>query len=163
MKIATKLYLLVALLLALAMIIGGMGLYGMKTAVGGLETVYNDRVVPLRDLKDIADAYAVNIVDTTHKVRNGGMSFPDGLASVEKAEKLIAERWKAYLSTILVDEEKKLVAEIEPRMKVADVAVAKLKTLLRETGSKDIAGFSASELYPAIDPVSDSFSRLVQV
>jgi len=47
MKIATKLYLLVGLLLGLSALIGGLGLYGMKVAVGGLETVYQDRVVPL--------------------------------------------------------------------------------------------------------------------
>jgi len=163
MKIATKLYLLVGLLLALSVSVGGMGLLGMKTAVGGLETVYNDRVVPLRDLKDIADAYAVNIVDTTHKVRNNGMNPQEGLASVEQAEKLIAERWKAYLGTVLVDEEKKLVAEIEPRMKVADLTVAKLKTLLRESKQDEIATFAAQELYASIDPVSESFSRLVTV
>lgn len=163
MKIATKLFLLVGLLLTLSAIIGGMGLYGMKVAVGGLGTVYNDRVVPLRDLKDIADAYAVNIVDATHKVRNQGMSPQDGLASVEQAEKLIAERWKAYLGTVLVEEETKLVAEIEPRMKAANAAVAKLKTLLRESKLEEIAVFSAKELYPAIDPVSESFSKLVMV
>ena len=163
MKIATKLYFLVSLLLVLSAIIGGMGLYGMKVAVGGLGTVYNDRVVPLRDLKDIADAYAVNIVDATHKVRNHGMSPQDGLAGVEQAEKLIAERWKAYLGTVLVEEETKLVAEIEPRMKAADAAVSKLKTLLRESRMDEIATFSAKELYPAIDPVSESFSKLVTV
>jgi methyl-accepting chemotaxis protein len=163
MKIASKLYLLVGLLLTLSALVGGMGLYGMKVTVGGLETVYNDRVVPLRDIKDIADAYAVNIVDTTHKVRNNGMSPQEGLASVEQAEKLIAERWKAYLGTVLVDEEKKLVAEIEPRMKVADVTVAKLKTLLREVKSAEIATFAAYELYTSIDPVSESFSKLVLV
>ena len=163
MKIATKLYLLVGLLLALSAGVGGMGLFGMKTTVDGLEAVYNDRVVPLRNLKDIADAYAVNIVDTTHKVRNNGMSPQEGLASVEQAEKLIAERWKAYLGAVLVDEEKKLAAEIEPRMKVADLAVAKLKTLLRESQQEEIATFAAYELYTAIDPVSESFSKLVTV
>ena len=163
MKISTKLYLLVGLLLGLSSVIGGMGLYGMKVAVGGLETVYNDRVVPLRDLKEIADAYAVNIVDTTHKVRNNGMSPKEGLASVEQAEKLIAERWKAYLGTVLVDEEKQLVKEIEPRMKVADFTVANLKTLLREGKQAEIATFAAYELYTSIDPVSDSFSKLVAV
>ncbi|MBE7421456.1 MAG: methyl-accepting chemotaxis protein [Zoogloeaceae bacterium] len=162
MKIASKLYLLVGLLLALSAAIGGMGLYGMKTAVGGLETVYNDRVVPLRDLKDIADAYAVNIVDATHKVRNNGMSPQEGLASVEKAEKIIAERWKAYLATSLGDEDKRLVAEIEPRMQVANLTVAKLKSLLGEAKSAEIATFAAYELYSSIDPVSESFSRLVQ-
>ncbi len=163
MRIATKLYLLVGLLLVLSAVIGGMGLYGMKVAVGGLETVYNDRVVPLRDLKDIADAYAVNIVDATHKVRNGGMSPQEGLASVEQAEKLIAERWKAYLGTALVDEEKALVSEIEPRMKAADAAVARLKPMLMRQDLVEVAGFAAGEIYRAIDPVSESFSKLVLV
>jgi len=163
MKIASKLYSLVGVLLILAATVGGVGLYGMDMAVTGLDTVYSDRVVPLRDLKDIADAYAVNIVDTTHKVRNGRMTPKDGLTMVEQAEKLIDERWKTYLGTILVDEEKKLIAELEPRMKAADAAVAKLKPMLREARIEDIAAFAANDLYPAIDPVSDSFSKLVVV
>ncbi|CAG0966132.1 Methyl-accepting chemotaxis protein IV [Burkholderiales bacterium] len=163
MKIASKLYALVGALLALAVLVGGLGLYGMKSMVAGLETVYSDRVVPLRDLKDIADAYAVDIVDNTHKVRNRNLTPQEGLANVEKAEKVIVQRWKAYLGTVLVDEEKKLVAEIEPRMKAGDTATAKLKGLLREGRIDDIASFSANELYPAIDPVSESFSKLVVV
>jgi methyl-accepting chemotaxis protein len=161
MKIATKLYLLVGLLLALSAVVGGMGLYGMKVSVDGLETVYNDRVVPLRDIKDIVDAYAVNIVDATHKVRNGGMTPQEGLASIEQAEKLIAERWKAYMGTELIDEERKLVAEIKPRLDVANYTVGQLKTLLQEGKPEAIASFAAYELYPNIDPVSESFSKLV--
>lgn len=163
MKIASKLYALIGTLLALAALVTGMGLYGMRSMVAGLETVYNDRVVPLRDLKDIADAYAVDIVDNTHKVRNRNLAAKEGLANVEKAEKVIAQRWKAYLGTVLVDEEKRLVTEIEARMKVSDAATAGLKALLREERIDDIARFAASELYPAIDPVSESFSKLATV
>ncbi|MBI3147417.1 MAG: methyl-accepting chemotaxis protein [Betaproteobacteria bacterium] len=163
MSIANKLYALIGALLALAAGVSGLGLYGMKSMVAGLETVYHDRVVPLRDLKDIADAYAVDIVDNTHKVRNRNLNPQEGLANVEKAEKLIAQRWKAYLATVLVEEEKKLVAEVEPRMKAGNEATAKLKNLLREGRIDDVAAFAASELYPAIDPVSESFSKLVLV
>ncbi|MBZ0126458.1 MAG: methyl-accepting chemotaxis protein [Rhodocyclaceae bacterium] len=163
MKIATKLYLLVGLLLGLSALIGGLGLYGMKVAVGGLETVYQDRVVPLRSIKDIADAYAVSIVDVTHKVRNNGMSPQEGLSSVERAEKLISDNWKAFRAAAHADEEKALVDEIEPRMQVADVAVAKLKALLRDAAASEIATFAAYELYTSIDPVSESFAKLVTV
>ncbi len=135
----------------------------MRLAVGGLDTVYKDRVVPLRDLKQIADAYAVDIVDVTHKVRNGNLPPADGLASVERAEALIAKNWKGYLGTVLVDDEKKLVPQIETRMKAADQASGRLKALLRERNLDGIAGFAASELYPAIDPVSESFSQLIEV
>jgi hypothetical protein len=74
MKIGVRLYILVGFFIVLLMVVGIMGLSSMKKASDGLETVYNDRVVPLRDLKVIADMYAVNIVDTSHKVRNGKSS-----------------------------------------------------------------------------------------
>ena len=69
LSVNIRLFLLVGLLSLVSVIVGLMGLRGMSETVGGLRTVYEDRVVPLRDLKVIADLYAVNIVDMTHKVR----------------------------------------------------------------------------------------------
>jgi methyl-accepting chemotaxis protein len=161
MKIAAKLYLLVGLLLALSAAIGGMGLYGMKVAVGGLETVYNDRVVLLQDLKEISDAYAVNIVGAATRVRNGVMSAEDGAASVEKAEKLIVEKWKAYMATKMDEEEKQAAGEVDVRMQIADFTVVKLKELLRGGSAADIANFVTYEMNTSIDPVSEFLSKLV--
>ena len=70
-KIRTHLFLLAGCLLLGLLCVGGLGLYGLQATVKGLQTVYLDRVVPLRDLKLIADLYAVNIVDATHKARSG--------------------------------------------------------------------------------------------
>jgi methyl-accepting chemotaxis protein len=163
MKISSKLYLLVSILLGLALTIGLMGLHGMGIVTNGLRTVYEDRVIPLRDLKQVADAYAVDIVDTTHKVRNGNLSPAEGLSNVERAEGVIRQRWQAYTSTLLVDREKTLVAEITPRIASADTRVAELKTLLRTGDKEGLAAFAAQKLYPAIDPVSETISRLVDV
>ena len=163
MKIASKLYLLVAALLAICCVVGGTGLHGMHIAVGGMKTIYQDRIVPLRDLKEVADAYAVDIVDATHKVHNGNFTMEQGLASVDKARARIGERWKAYLATEQVAEEKALVDEILPRMKAADAAVDKLRALLSRQDAQAIASFAGQELYPAIDPVSESIGKLVTV
>ena len=46
----------------------------MQRANHGLNTVYQDRVVPLKQIKLVSDAYAINIVDTAHKVRDGAMA-----------------------------------------------------------------------------------------
>jgi hypothetical protein len=73
MKMSSRLSLLVALMGIVLVVVGGTGLTGMSNTVGGLKTVYQDRVIPLRDLKLISDLYAVNIVDTAHKVRNDNM------------------------------------------------------------------------------------------
>lgn len=163
MTIKTKLIALVAFLVFLAAVNGLLGLYGMNQSVAGLNSVYQDRVVPLRDLKMIADAYAVNIVDTNHKVRNGNLSTAEGIKSLDFAQKLIAERWKAYQATHLVEEEKRLVADLEPLMLKGDQATAELRKRFEAGDMEGIAAFSAEMLYPAIDPISEDFTKLIEV
>ena len=63
-KIGTRLYSLLAFLALLVVIVGFIGLHSAKLSNDALDTVYKDRVVPLKELKVIADMYAVNIVDT---------------------------------------------------------------------------------------------------
>src|SRR5687768_9144726 len=91
---------LIATLTALAVTLAGTTALLHKAssdAEASLQTIYADRVVPLRDLKLIADAYAVNIVDTTHKVRSGAFTWEEGIASVQKSTTQISELWNAYI------------------------------------------------------------------
>ena len=64
-----------------------------------LKTVVEDRLTPAKQLKIVADLYAVNIVDIAHKVRNGGMDWGAGETSIQDARKGIAATWSAYRST----------------------------------------------------------------
>ena len=163
LKIGTRLFLLLGILIAALLVIGTLGIKGLKETNAGMQTVYNDRVVPLKGLKVIADMYAVNIVDASHKVRNGNFSWDAGAASVREAEKTIDREWTAYLGTVLVDEEKALVARIKPVMSTASERVQRLTKILE---SKDTAGLDAfvkNELYQQIDPISALFSELVDV
>ncbi|MFI3123344.1 MAG: MCP four helix bundle domain-containing protein, partial [Methylococcales bacterium] len=129
----------------------------------GLQTVYLDRVVPLKDLKIIADMYAVNIVDTTHKVRNGNISWQEASKNVDDAEKTIQEKWDGYLATVLVAEEEKLVAEIKPLLSSTQIKVDRLQAILNRNDNAAVSDFSINELYPAIDPISTKFSELIDV
>jgi methyl-accepting chemotaxis protein len=135
----------------------------MRSAVNGLDTVYKDRVVPLRDLKVIADMYAVNIVDTAHKARNGGIGYQEALKNVNEAEARVEKTWQAYLATELVPEETRLVAEIEPLMKASKAPIQRLKDLLTRGDAEGLAHFTAKDLYPTIDPLSAKFSDLIEV
>jgi methyl-accepting chemotaxis protein len=163
LNVGTRLMLLVALLGLLSVTIGVNGLRGMAMCVAGLQTVYDDRVVPLRDLKVIADMYAVNIVDTSHKVRNGNISWDEGLKNLDDAELQIADKWKHYKNTVLVPEEERLVAEIEPMFKSTQIELDHLRDILKRQDKQAIAEFTAGPLYPAIDPISGKFSDLIEV
>lgn len=163
MNVAARLYWMVALLGVFLVAIGGLGLSGMNSARAGLETVYNDRVVPLRDLKLIADKYAVNIVDTSHKTRNGNISMEQGRRNVEDAQAAIQKAWSAYLATVLVPREAALVNDIKPLMEKADAATANLLGYLKAGDRGRLEAFTINDMYPVIDPVSDKISDLVEV
>ena len=120
LTIRARLLMLVGAMLAACLVIGLTGLNAQQRSVAGLNTVYLDRVVPLRDLKLIADLYAVKIVDTTHKTRSGMLSYPQARDEVRSARAEISRLWSAYMNTRLVDAERQIASRIETLMKAAD-------------------------------------------
>jgi len=163
MTVAARLYSLFGMMTVLMVAIGVIGLKTAQDSDNALDSVYKDRVVPLKDLKVIADMYAVNIVDTSHKVRNGNLKWGDGRKNVEEAKQTIEEKWQAYLATTLVAEERKLIEEIAPMKKAADASVNTLTDIMKKEDGAMLARFTVTDLYPAIDPVSGKFSELVDV
>jgi hypothetical protein len=107
--------------------------------------------------------YGTNIIDTTHKVRDGVVSWSDGRKNLAEARKKIADEWKDYTGTYLAPEEKKLVDEATPLMKTADEAVDKLSAIFVKEDKGALAGFVAKGLYPAIDPFTDKISNLTDL
>ncbi|MGL5156117.1 MAG: MCP four helix bundle domain-containing protein, partial [Aeromonas veronii] len=58
---------MLCMLCLLLLAVGSLGLYNMQSSNTGLQRVYNDRVVPLKQLKTISDSYAVSIIDNLNK------------------------------------------------------------------------------------------------
>jgi len=85
----------------------------MRSMSERTRTIVEDRVLPMDQLKKIADMYAVNIVDTTHKVRAGALTWEEGDKSIRDALDMIDEQWTAYMATYLTDEEKALAKKFE--------------------------------------------------
>jgi methyl-accepting chemotaxis protein len=163
MKVGTKLYSTVALMSIMLIAVGVIGLKLARVSNNGLDTVYKDRVEPLEQLKIISDMYAVNIVDTSHKVRNGSLNWGEGRRNVDEAVKTINEKWKVYLSTTLVNEEKKLVDQITPLKNKSDETVARLRGLLAKEDREGLVNFTVKEMYPAIDPLTEKIAALVNL
>lgn len=163
LTIRVRLLILIAVMLGGSLLIGGTGLVGLRTLLGGLNSVYLDRVVPLRDLKQVADLYAVNIVDASHKARSGSLAYTEAATLVEKAEVQIEKIWQAYLQTQLIDDEKRLISEIEPLMQAARAPLQTLKSSLRSNDEQALISFIDQQLYLRIDPLSEKFSALIEV
>ncbi|MBT9457598.1 MAG: MCP four helix bundle domain-containing protein [Burkholderiaceae bacterium] len=162
-SIKARLFMLVGALLALLVIDAASSVSRLRQSNAVLATIYNDRVVPLKQLKAIADAYAVNTVDSTHKTRDGILTAAQGLKSIDEAHTTIEKQWKAYTATQLVAKEQELVRRAEPLMKQADAAGQRAQELMRKNDIDGLREFAAKQMYPAIDPVGAVIDELITV
>ncbi len=84
-QIGTRLGISIFLLILPLFFIGLISYWDMEEIIGSLKTIYEDRVIPLSQLKKVSDLYAVQIVDTTHKVKNKSINWQEGLQNIHNA------------------------------------------------------------------------------
>ena len=161
MSIKFRLLFTLGMLTLLLIMMGLMGLGGLRQTVRGMETIYHDRVVPLDQLKKISDAYAVDIVYTAHEVRNGNQTNVKSVEAVDKARRVIKEQWAAYSASNHAEgEEKALVQQIESAMTTAEAAVSELRGIFERRDGEALTWFTVNKMYPAINPVMALIAKL---
>jgi len=163
LSLAFKCYCVLAAALFGVVLLGGLSVHSLGKVVAGIETVYKDRIVPMDSLKKISDMYAVNIVDTCHKVRNGNLTFEAGLKNLKDAQAVIAKEWQAYNSTVLTKEEEALVEGLNGIKAKGDALCSSLETALATKNMDRLAVIATSELYPVIDPITEKVSDLMNL
>ena len=84
--------------------IAGLSVYALTVFSDinrGVSSIYNDRIVPMKDLKEISDDYAVFVVDAINKANAGVISSKEALKQLEEAETSIETSWQSFTSTKL--------------------------------------------------------------
>jgi methyl-accepting chemotaxis protein len=162
-SIKGRLMAMVGILLALLLVSAGFGISNSRQASSTLGALYNDRVVPLQQLKQVSDGYAVGIVDAAHKVRDGAFTPAQGIKAVTEARASIEKAWLAYTATELITQEKALIAKGEQLFKQANAAADRLLGFMQSNDIEGLKASAAKEMYPAIDPLADVVSALIQV
>jgi methyl-accepting chemotaxis protein len=152
-----------AIMLVLMLIIGGGGFWGMSTMNNGLNSVYVDRVVPLQQLKLISDAFAVNIVDASHKAYAGSITPAEADRNMADALAAIDRNWKAYLATSLTTEEKRLADNAQVAMRPAEQVVTEMRAILGRGDLEHLREIKNTRMYPAVDPVTGAIDKLTQL
>lgn len=162
-SIKLKLYTLILVVIIIIASLVSFSVSSLNKINYSLKTVYNDRVIPLQQLKQISDLYAVNIVDTTHKLRNKNINNTEAQTSIVDAMKEIDEIWKTYTSTFLTADEKKLVEESEVLFKNANTSIENLLGIIKSGDEDALIKYTVDELYGAIDPITAKISELIEL
>ncbi len=155
---------LVVALTALTVVVGCLlvgGFAYLNFAGGTVDSVIADDLGPTHLLKEIADAYAVDIVDNVHKVRSGARSFEEGAQALADSLKVIERNWAEFITHVNhADEIIKRDAAIT-RMTAAGPALDELGAILDRRDQQALVAFAEGQLYPAIDPISEAIGVLV--
>lgn len=124
--------------------------------------IYDDRIVPLRDLKVIADDYAVGIIDAVNKLDNDLITNNEALTLITNAQKNISVHWEKYISTKLTPEEKVLAEEAEKLFADANNSINYVVVGIKDNNTMLISDFNGG-LYETIDPISNKITELIEL
>jgi methyl-accepting chemotaxis protein len=162
-KLKNKVFLnnIIAILFLLIIVL--ISILNNHNTLKGMETLYLDRIIPLEQLKQVSDLYAVNIVDATHKTRSKKFTNEEGLKTIELAESQINTIWNQYLTTYLVKEEIEIIEEIKPLIKRVNNSIADLKDILKNNDTKALNYYVEELMYPEFDPLTDNISNLINL
>lgn len=160
-KISTKLFVLVFLISTIIVSIGIYGTYNLQIINESLQTVYKDRVVPLDQLKKVSDSYAVDIVDASHKIRNGNIGWKAGRKRIKKAIIQINENWQAYLLTYMEGDELKLAGEANKMMELSSESLEVLEEIIDKEDRAMLETYIVEDLYKNIDPITEKINELM--
>ena len=163
LQIQTRLLLLSAVLLVLLCFTGLWGLHGMRSSVQSLEMVYSQRVVVLRDLKEVADKYTVDVVGATYKANSSLISMGQARDSIIAAEKLIDEKLAHYRQLSRQGDELYKADELFASVSAAAKSLNELKIILEAEDIFALGQFTVKTLPHVIDPVSKRIADLINL
>ncbi|SFL12266.1 ATP-binding protein [Lysobacter sp. cf310] len=125
-----------------------------------LLTLRDDSLRSLRRIKMVSDAYGLDVVDTTFRVRNNLVPWREGVATIDEARERIDESWAVLAQLPRTPEEQvHFRAAAEARV-AADAAAAELRAILLREDIDALGAFADTRLYPAIDPVTQRLKLL---
>lgn len=121
-------------------------------------------MVQLKELKQIADLYAVKVIDAANKANVGGIAPSNAKADMQQAQREIAQIWQQYRSREMSAAEQQEAASVQALFGAADQQIAAVVTVLDQMQgeARDLLAARIMPLYGVIDPVSDGVSALVE-
>ncbi|MEQ1517241.1 MAG: Tar ligand binding domain-containing protein, partial [Usitatibacteraceae bacterium] len=165
LSIKSQLVLVISLLALLVVAIGGFGLFGMTRANNGLNTVFEDRVVPLGQIAEIQRLTTHNLFDV-----NTALAAPNAevigkhTADIEANIAKIAKVWEVYMATSLTKEEEILAKKFtEDRKAFVEKGLLPAIKALRANDLKEATRLSTEVLGPLSKPVGAGSEALTKL
>lgn len=170
LSVGQRLALLVGVPLAIIILLVWSSLSSFATINSGVGRIYDDRVVPLTQLKSIMDGYTL-IINAINKADNGLKNPGEAFQELQQGQQIIKDSWRDYTSGRLNTKERELVDSTEVLFGDAETTIEEAATILKDMGDTlqfDEYGDTLitdynGDLFEYVDPIADKVEQLIQL
>ncbi|MDH1703884.1 methyl-accepting chemotaxis protein [Comamonas terrigena] len=162
-SIRARLWRLVISLLVLVATSALALMWQLQVANQRLSSIYNDRVLPMQQLKVSADSYSVKLIEVATKVYVQQILPEHGQQMLAEQRQRTEAMWAAYLATDLLDSEKELIQRIEGLKEAAQPRLKELDSILTNYDMERMSAFIEYRLFPTVTPLAKAFDELIDI
>jgi methyl-accepting chemotaxis protein len=159
-SIRLRLLLAISSLVFACMLVGIAGWFAKSIGTNSVEMIFRQILHPSMELKVVADVFAIDIVDTSHKVRAGTMSRSEAAALIRGGLSKAEESQQHLASDIKSDEGRLDLQRADELAKVAFAETRRFLTILDNGSQDDIVRYVEKDMYPAIEPLTLEIAKL---
>lgn len=165
LTIRSRLVFILSVLVAFLLGIQLLGLFGMSNAIGGLETVYHDRAIPLKQVGYIESLLLQNRLAITSALLMPTPEIIEGkTALVGKNIERIDRTWERYMLTHLTPDERKLALKFASDRDIfLNEGVIPAVAALRANKIGEAHRLLVEKVRPLYVPVGGSIEALVML
>ena len=165
LKISTRLILLIGTLAAMLVATGLAGMSGISQSNAALQSVYQDRTIPMGQLADIQHqmllnrlAIANSVLDPTPETLSKSMAdVGTNLATIQKT-------WDAYMATYLTPEEALMAKKFnEDRTQFVQDGLQPAVAALRANDIEEAHRLILKKIQPLSGPMDDGLEALMDI
>ena len=165
MKLGSRLWLLLALLLALLLGVAVLGLFGINKSGQDLKSVYQDRLIPMAQIAKIEFLLYENRLLVEEALSSRSQSeISEHLEATEQNVSEISKIWDRYMLTYLTPEESNLAEKFSENRKIFFIKGLMPAMALLRTGNLELSDKHAKEVIgPLHATVIEDARRLMQL
>lgn len=136
-------------------------LFFMKKDV---DSLYQDRVVRMKELKKISDMYVSNIINNSQKVNNKVITWQQGIDNIKQAQAEISTSIESYdVTRVENEDELTIISEFMTAKTEADKIAEKLIDAMTKKDILVLENLIKSALYQRIDVVTGKVDKLIEL
>jgi len=173
LNVGPRLLALSIILAVFMVVIGVIGLRGMSGVVGGLQTVYEDRTVPVIDLAKIQHLLNGNFSEVLRAIQHdpsGSLAklhdhpVSEHTGRIETNIKTIDGLWQKYMATQLTPEEKQLAETFTQKRSeyVEMVLLPTVAALKADNYSPEVVGIFLKTNRKLAGPMNEALENLIK-